>query len=465
MSGEFGAGLWGSDPWGGAGVAAPAGSTVTFVKGLDLRRVWVQFTDGVDPAGLLPLHYTFVAGSAPAYNPSVTSARFVNGKGIVENSLVELYLDNDLSPGVEYQLFISAFLGVVDSTASFVAYAPNWPPTRAMTLWDYIPTINKAEDTSQHLEKFILCIQDQLDTTLSSVDNWVNILDYDRAPEAFLDLILKDLGNPFAFELLSESDKRSLAAILVQIYKLKGTDGAIEGAVRFFLGFDAQINLFRDSGSLLSDLITPIDLLDDSFVLGGGGPFDFNLTVATTDTAGRALTTTEVERITKIVNVIKPVMARFVPPIFYGLSAPERVQISGSSASVTVSWTQTASVPANWRIYYRLTAPHVTPYNSARYIEVAGSATTTTIGTPIGADPSGSTYFFALVPYLNSREGFVSETEVRNNLQAPLVAATGGSAQNLGCLVGGSSGDGLSNLQDVAGYSLVQHAACRGLRD
>lgn len=393
--------------------------TVDFVKSVDLRHVRVQYSAAVDPEGLLAAPYLFSALSVPAYNPTVTSARYVNGKGVVLDSLVELYLDNDLSPGVEYQLDISPFTGVSGTQATFTSFVPNWPPTRSMDLWDYIPSINKAEDTSEHLERFILCIQDQLDTTLSSVDNWANILDYERAPEAFLDLMLRDLGNPFAFESLTEADKRALAGVLVQIYKLKGTDLAIEAAVRFFLGFESQINLFRDSGSRLSDLITPIDLLDDSFVLGGGGPFDFTLTVATTEPPGRALTELEVSRIQKIVAVVKPAMARFIPPIFYGLAAPTRVQITGSGASVTITWLLPADEPDTWRVYLRLNDPGVTPFTSARYDSVSGATDTITISTPVGTDPGGSTYHFSVVPVLGATEGMVSEVEVRNNLGPP----------------------------------------------
>jgi phage tail-like protein len=430
MAGEagWGSGQYGHTPWGGGVPAAPpAPAAVQFVKSLDLRHVWIQFNASVDPFALQPSPYTFIAQSVPSFNPTVKSARYINGKGIVLNSLVELYLENDLSPGVTYELDILAFTGVPDSTASFVAFAPNWPPTRSMFLWDYVPTINKAEDTSEHLERFILCIQDQLDTTLSAIDNWTNILDLDHAPEAYLDLMLLDLGNPFAFESLTEGDKRALLGMLVKMYQLKGTDPGIKAAVRFFMGFDSQISLFRSSGSLLGSHTVPIDLLNDSFVLGGGGPHDFALTVATTDPAGRALTALESSRIGKIVDVVKPVMSRFVRPIFYGLSAPTRVQIAGNSASVTVSWLQTATVPDNWRVYFRQNAPGVTPFSSARYTQVSGSTTTLAVSTPVGTDAAGSTYYFVLVPYYQTKEGFHSEIEVRNNLSAPsAVVATAG---------------------------------------
>ncbi len=427
----WGSGMFGRTPWGGCGTAAElpgsGAGEVAFVKSLDLRHVWVQFTAGVDDAALIPELYTFVAQSVPSFNPTVLSARFINSKGVVHNSLVELYTENCLSPWLEYRLYIGAFTGVPAANALFTAFTPNWPPSRSMVLWDFVPAINKAEDDSEHLERFILCIQDQLDTTLTQIDNWVNILDPDFAPEPFLDLMLLDLGNPFAFELLTEADKRLLIKSLVLIYQLKGTDRGILAAVRFFMGFEAQISLFRESGSLLGSNAVPIDLLDDSFVLGGGGPFDFALTVATTEEPGRALTELEQSRISKLVDVVKPVMAQFLKPIFYGLPAPTRLQLAGSSSSAVISWNQITTVPEFWRIYYRINSPGVTPFSSARYSQVSGSVTTVTISLPVGTDEADSIYYFVAVPYYNSKEGFHSDIELRTGLGAPgNVTATAG---------------------------------------
>lgn len=426
MSG-WGSGTWGQSPWGASEGAPPTGAVIASVKSLDLRRVRVQFNAGVDASALQSYPYVFSATVLPSYNPSVLSARFVNGTGIVLDSLVELYLENCLSPGITYELTITGIIGVPASAANFVAFSPNWPANREMTLWDYVPGINKREDTTEHLERFVLCIQDQLDTTLSFIDNWTDIIDPDRAPERFLDLMLGDLGNPFLFEDLTEVDKRLLLRLLVKLYQLKGTDQGIEASLRFFMRFESQISLFRQSGALLGDAITQLNNLDDTFVLGGGGPYDFALTVATTSPPGRALTAREESRIETIVDYMKPVMARFIKPVFYGLVAPTRVQITGTSSDVTISWPQTATEPDIWRVYSRPTAPGVSPFNSARYTEVAGSTTTATISTPIGADPAGTTYFFVLVPLYNTREGFRSGVEVRNNLSAPAgVVAVGG---------------------------------------
>jgi phage tail-like protein len=50
------------------------------------------------------------------------------------------------------------------------------------------------------------------DPLLADVDRWPDIFDFERAPEGFLDLILRDLGNPFPFEL-DTMGKRRLASV------------------------------------------------------------------------------------------------------------------------------------------------------------------------------------------------------------------------------------------------------------
>jgi phage tail-like protein len=424
----WGSGPWGSSPWGAALPASPpTGAAVASVKSLDLRRVRVQFNAGVDPSALEAYPYVFASLSVPAYNPTVKSARFINGPGIVLNSLVELYLENCLSLGVSYELTITGVIGVPAGSATFVAFSPNWPATRRMELWDVIPRINKVEDESEHLERFILCIQDQLDTTLSFIDNWPNILDPDLAEERFLDLMLADLGNPFRIEELTESDKRLLVRLLVKIYQLKGTDVGIIAALRFFMKFESQISLFRQTGAKLGKAGTIRSRLDDTFVLGGGTAYDFALTVATTDPPGRALTAQEESRISKIVDYMKAVNERFLKPIFYGLVGTERMMILGSSLAVSISWQQTEVVPDYWRVYSRTNTPRVSPFNTARYTEVAGGITTATLYTPFGTDPLGTNYYFTVVPVYQGRKGFTSKVEVRNNLLAPSgVLATGG---------------------------------------
>lgn len=71
---------------------------------------------------------------------------------------------------------------------------------------------------------------------IADLSNITNI-DLSRA----IDIILTNLGNPFPFFELSESQKRSLARALVPMYRKKGTEAGIEQAILFFLGLTCEV--------------------------------------------------------------------------------------------------------------------------------------------------------------------------------------------------------------------------------
>ncbi|MBN2715754.1 MAG: phage tail protein, partial [Deltaproteobacteria bacterium] len=128
--------------------------------------------------------------------------------------------------------------------------------------------------------------------------------DLERAPESFLDLILTDLGNPFPFEL-EELAKRRLAAVLVEMYRQKGTAIGIENAIRFFLGIDiTAITPFTADTMILGESELGVD-----WVLGASGRFAryaFNVEVDV------ALTDTERTQLRAIVDYLKPAHTHFV---------------------------------------------------------------------------------------------------------------------------------------------------------
>jgi phage tail-like protein len=100
-----------------------------------------------------------------------------------------------------------------------------------------LPKHNRRDDHTGDLFRFIACLQEVTDLLLADVDRWPDIFDLERAPEAFVDLILRDLGNPFPFEL-DAMGKRRLASVLVEMYRQKGTAKGVQNAIRFFLGID-----------------------------------------------------------------------------------------------------------------------------------------------------------------------------------------------------------------------------------
>ena len=105
------------------------------------------------------------------------------------------------------------------------------------------------------LRRFITCVQEMTDLVLLDVDRFTDIFDLERAPDAFVDLILIDLGNPFRFEL-DGLGKRKLAASLIRMYRQKGTAVGIVNAIRFFLGLEVKVDAHNVTGVVLGDLDT-----------------------------------------------------------------------------------------------------------------------------------------------------------------------------------------------------------------
>jgi phage tail-like protein len=167
-----------------------------------------------------------------------------------------------------------------------------------------LPKHNRRDDTTGDLFRFIACLQEVTDLLLADVDRWPDIFDLERAPESFLELILQDLGNPFPFEL-DVLGKRRLAAVLVEMYRQKGTAQGIKNAVRFFLGIEiVAITAFNADTLVLGESLLGVD-----WVLGPSDRFAryaFNVVVA------RILSATERKRLRAIVEYLKPAHTHFV---------------------------------------------------------------------------------------------------------------------------------------------------------
>jgi len=178
-----------------------------------------------------------------------------------------------------------------------------------------LPIHNRRSDTTGDLWRFIACLQEVTDLLLAEVDRFADIFDLERAPEAFLDLILQDLGNPFPFEL-DEASKRRLAAVLVEMYRQKGTAIGIKNAIRFFLDIDiTAITAFIGTTLVLGESELGVD-----WELG---PSDRFARYAFDVEVDRVLTETERTQIRAIVNFLKPGHTHFVnllepttPPVF-----------------------------------------------------------------------------------------------------------------------------------------------------
>lgn len=129
--------------------------------------------------------------------------------------------------------------GILSVDVDFTGYIVSHVERNSLHLWDLVSGVHQRDDTdgTGDLVKFFTALQEVLDRLLEDVDAFVlELVDIDKAREAFLDTLLHDLGNPFeGMFSLSANKKRRLAAILVQIYREKGTCQGILNAVLFFL--------------------------------------------------------------------------------------------------------------------------------------------------------------------------------------------------------------------------------------
>ncbi len=213
----------------------------------ELYYVTAVQPDGVTPAvtggPAGPLVYT------PAPYLTVESVSVVNASS---PSVVVLTLSDDLSPSIPY---LVTEVGVEDLVGNFTtsvtgatAFTPPAPVGRLFNLYRLVPLMNRQEDVTQDLLKFLNCLQDPTNLLLYDVDTWTQIFSITQAPDPFLTAMLADLGNPFPFVLSTES-KRKLLTLLVAIYEQKGTGIGIINAVRFFLGITITISTYDSSGN------------------------------------------------------------------------------------------------------------------------------------------------------------------------------------------------------------------------
>jgi phage tail-like protein len=251
-----------------------------------------------------PMGFGFVAFGAPAVPVSPTAAGALD-------TLVDVTLSTEMTPDVPYRVVVS---GVADrngnpvlapfDTATFQGFRPARHPRRRFDLWSMLPKHNRRSDTTGDLARFIACLQEVVDLLLAEVDRFPDLWDIERAPSPFLDLILRDLGNPFPFDL-DELSKRRLATVLVEMYRQKGTAIGIRNAVRFFLG----IEIDAITGLASTALVLGESELGVDWELG---PSDRFARYAFDVKVGRVLTPTERKHLRAIVNYMKPAHTHFV---------------------------------------------------------------------------------------------------------------------------------------------------------
>jgi phage tail-like protein len=298
---------------------APALSLVG-AQARELARVRVSFDADVtqdDPSALgdalNPAGYTLARLTAPAVDATVI------GVEPVASSAVDLVTSVQLTPGASYRVDVAGVAGVVNplaasspapsSSATFTGFVPPQPANRRFDLFRFLPELNRREDTTGDLRRFVACLQEVTDLLVYDVDRFTDILDVDLAPEPTLDLMMGELANPFAFDF-SEADKRRLVNNLVGFYRQKGTAVGITNAIRFLLGLEVQLTSYADEALMLGE-----SALGDDWVLG---PSTMEGALAFEIVAPRVLDAEERRRLLQIVDLLRPAQthfARLVEPV------------------------------------------------------------------------------------------------------------------------------------------------------
>jgi phage tail-like protein len=189
----------------------------------------------------------------------------------VDGNTEAITLDTEMTPDVRYQVTVAAPNAPSPLLSAnrivFTGFRPQRPANRRFDLWSMLPQFNRREDATGDLRRFIACLQEVTDLLLADIDRFRDIFDIERAPESFLGLILRDLGNPFAFDL-DEQEKRRLASVLVEMYRTAGTAAGLRNAIRFFLGLEAEIVAYASEALTLGE-----SELSHNWILGPSDQF------------------------------------------------------------------------------------------------------------------------------------------------------------------------------------------------
>lgn len=302
---------------------------VTEAAARELTVVRVTFDEAVlqvsaanSDDSLNPSNYTFARQEAPSVSVVAESVVAVSA------SIVDVTTDIPLSPAKLYKLTVANVADLKGNAVAapfdfvvFTSFEPVEPADRSFVLYEMLPLVNRQEDISEDLSKFVSCLQEVTDLLLADIDGFPDITDPDTAAEQYVDAMLFDLGNPFNFVAsLSLVDKRRLIRVLLDIYKQKGTCIGIQNVIRFFLGVEVECDEYIDDdvwilgeGELggVSGLPVPAPAEDEPGECTLGPSTQF-LLYAFTLVVQEVLTATQTELITEIVEYMKPAHTHFM---------------------------------------------------------------------------------------------------------------------------------------------------------
>jgi phage tail-like protein len=251
--------------------------SVTAALAIREREVRVTFSeemmqgDGTsDPDSLNPANYTItLLGGWPAVTPVVVGASADGANQVI------LALDIPMTRRAVYQVEVVNAEDLNDNgvtppnnTAIFLGYTFPAPPDRDFDFYKkWVPEDQKGQETGDLLTLFAIW-QEPIDLLLGYIDKIHEIYDPDIAPEAFVDLMLWENGNPFNFPM-TLVEKRRLVQILIDIYRSKGTGPGIVDAIRLFMGIEVTLNVYAWAPAGLGEAI-----MGETWILGSSDPQD-----------------------------------------------------------------------------------------------------------------------------------------------------------------------------------------------
>jgi hypothetical protein len=263
------------------------------------------------------------ANKKPGYTPAVVSV------STVDTSSVLLTLEQDLTPSVPYTLTVEDVEDALGnlitpnpSTKEFSGYYPEVPANRQFSFYNtmfsgFMRQQDEAEDFT--LMKVCAILDEPLFQYLADMDEYTLAKNPATAPIRIIDALLEMYGNTFAFLGLEEGRRRILLEVLVDLWRIRGSEAGVTAALRFFFGFTTlTFEYYWGTHWLLGDSVKSelgVTTVLNSSILRDR--FSFLVTVDRTLTADERVQVVRVIEMMKtghthLVSVVEPV-APFVP--------------------------------------------------------------------------------------------------------------------------------------------------------
>lgn len=250
------------------------------------------------------------------YDPVVASAEYLAPNKVL------LHLDMELT--AEYPYYIETY-GVADLKGNtnngkkfyFTSEGCGPKSGERWKVEEMLPDYNFSIDQSGDFTRLVSIIQEVYTLLVCDVDTFSEAIDFERADESRLDLLLAHYGNPFSFATsLSANQKRKLLSILVDTYKRGGVENAMESLAALILGFEVDVRPYNNPEDTWR---IGEDELGIDTILGPGEQrllysFEIEIFVEPTDI--------QLARLLEIIYYMKPAhthLIRIITPEYYRL--------------------------------------------------------------------------------------------------------------------------------------------------